>query len=292
MKHLLAVLVLASLGLKSFSQQATSYNHYYNHPFMYNPAFAGAENQGQVTAVSRMQWAGSDRAVTSAFVTAELPLKKNIAIGGRFYSDRQGLINNTAGLLTFAYHLPLNDHSRLSFGVSAGASRQGISTGNLNVSNPDDPTIGSAENNRSGFEGDFGLNYNYKSLNLGVALPSLFRSDRDNVNFGQQKGQVFLFSAAYKINTGFAEIVPQLIYRNKSEFQGRTQTMLTLYFKQNFWAGGLYRFSYGPAFYGGFKINSHFKAGYAYETSPDGQSTSIGATHEVFLSYQFAKKGQ
>ncbi|PTT00761.1 hypothetical protein DBR11_09050 [Pedobacter sp. HMWF019] len=289
MKYLLAVLMLALFGEKSFPQ-VSSYNHYYNHPFMYNPAFAGIEDMGQLTAVSRMQWAGSERVVSSAFITAELPLKKNIAIGGRFYSDKQGLINHSGGLFTLAYHLPLSSNSKLSFGISAGASKRSVSTGNLNVSSPDDPIVGNPENNRGGLDGDFGVNYNYKGLNLGVAMPSLFGSDKDDIRFGQQKGQLVLLSAAYKINTDFASIVPQVIYRSKSEFQGKTETMLTLYFKQNFWGGSLYRFGYGPAFYGGFKINPHFSLGYAYETGPGGRSVSISGTHEISLSYQFAKK--
>lgn len=291
MKHLFAFLLVALLSFKGFSQQGTSYNHFFNNPFMYNPALAGAEDQGQITAVSRMQWAGASRAVSSAFVTAELPLKRNISIGGRFYSDKQGMINNTSGLVTLAYHLPLSSASKLSFGISAGASRYDISTADLNVSNTDDPAIGSAENNRGGFDGDFGAAYSYKGLNIGLALPSLFRSSGGNNSFDRDRGQMVLLSAAYKIKTGLAFIEPQIIYRNKSGFQGKTETMLTLYFKQNFWAGGLYRFDYGPAFYGGFKINPHFKLGYAYETSPNGGNSSISGTHEIFLSYQFAKKG-
>ena len=257
---------------------------------MYNPAFAGSEDYGQITAVSRMQWAGADRAVSSAFVTAELPLRKNISIGARFYSDKQGMISNTSGLLTLAYHLPLNSSSKLSFGISAGASRYNISSTNLNVSSADDPAIGSEQNNSGGFDGDFGVNYKFKNLNIGVALPSLFKSYGTSNSLNQNKGQMVLLSAAYKISTSFAFIEPQVIYRNKNELMGKTEMMLTLYFKQHFWAGSLYRFDYGPAFYGGFKINPHFKLGYAYETSPTGGNSSISGTHEIFLSYQFAKK--
>lgn len=278
-------------GIQAYSQQQTSFNHAYYSPFLYNPAFAGAGNKAEIIGLSRMQWAGADRSLSSALITAGMPLAKNMAIGARLSSEKLGLIGNTDADLIFAYHLPLDQQSTLSLGISAGISTLSVSTSKLNATDLDDQVLFNADHNRSLLQGDIGISYRREEFDFGISAPALIGQRKWAGTIAEDNRRQFIFSTAYRFSFGQAIVEPRAIFKTVSTYQGKMETMLTLYLKERFWAGGIYRFDYGPAFYGGFKISQHFKTGYAYEPGPTRNPSPIGATHELCLSYQFPKKG-
>ena len=289
MRLFISILIIVA-ALNSFAQQPATYNHYYLNPYVYNPAYAGASGYGQITASNSMQWTGPDKTFSTSYLTAELPLKKNITIAGRFYSDREGLLYSCSAALTFVYGVKLANDQRISFGLSGGGQKRSLSKTRLNVADGDDLTI--ADYNSSGADGNFGITYQVKQLTLGFALPSLITpagvdGEKSNSNLSN-----YLLSASYRIKSDILTVEPQLLYNSNTQFAGHFEGMLTCYYKDAFWAGGLYKTQYGPSVYCGFRINSAFKAGYAYQTGTGKTQGAINGIHEILISYQFGQKQQ
>lgn len=283
-------ILLTVAALNSFAQQSATYNHYYLNPYVYNPAYAGASGYGQIIASNRIQWAGPNKTFSTSYLTAELPLRKNITIAGRFYSDREGLLSSSSAVLTFVYGVKLADDQHISFGLSGGGQKRSLNKNKLNVADGNDLTI--ADYNSSSADGNFGISYQFKQLNLGFALLSLFApahfdGQKDNSNLSN-----YLLSIAYKIKSDIVTVEPQFLYNSNTRYAGYFEGMLTCYYKDSFWAGGLYKTQYGPSFYCGFRINTAFKAGYAYETGTGKMQGAINGVHEILISVQFGQKQQ
>ena len=284
MKKQIFILIVFFFTLEGYAQQ-NNYNHAYYSPLIYNPALAGDQGEIKIIALSSRQWVGSENAVSSTMITGGLPLAKHLAIGARLSSDKVGLINNTAASMILAYHLRLSAESNLSFGLSTGAAKTALGTSDLNAADGDDQLLGSIGLNETGFQGGFGLSYRNKRLDLGISSPSLISKKSTVSRFLLKNGKQFILSGGYKFPVGQVLLAPRAIFRTQNEFQGKLETMMTFYLKESFWLGGLYRFSYGPAFYGGFNIGKSFKVGYAYALGPGSATAVVNGTHEIFLSY-------
>lgn len=289
MRFFIFILLIVA-ALNSFAQQPATYNHYYLNPYVYNPAYAGASGYGQITASNSMQWTGSDKAFSTSFFTVELPLKKNITIAGRFYSDREGLLSSSSAVLTFVYGVKLADDQHIRFGLSAGGQRRSLNKNKLNISDGDDVSV--ADYDSGGANGNFGVSYHFNQLNLGFALPTLLSPAGFNDQKTHSNLSNYLLSASYKINSGIVTLEPQLLYNSNTPYAGHVEGMVTCYYKDDLWVGGLYKVQYGPSYYCGFRISSAFKAGYAYEPCNGNAQGVINSIHEILIRYQFGQKQQ
>ena len=110
-----------------WSQQEASFSLYmFNHQAI-NPAYVGAQDYTQITAVNRSQWNGIIGSPETQAITFGHQFKnKNIGLGISSVIDRIGPTQNTSVALDFAYQLKLNDKNlRLGLGLKvSGRSYQ------------------------------------------------------------------------------------------------------------------------------------------------------------------------
>ncbi len=132
--------ITASLGL--FAQQDVSFSQYFFNPLYINPAYAGSRGVFSGTMVYRTQWVGLEGAPTTESVGMHgMVPNSNVGLGLQFYNDNTGPLTTTDVSAIFAYHLPLSDDMKLSFGIEGCMDNLSIAMNRIALENQADPTF-------------------------------------------------------------------------------------------------------------------------------------------------------
>lgn len=206
--------VLAALiGIsKAKAQTNPLLNQYFNNTYLANPAMAGQAGGANVDLAYRTQWNNIPGAPVIQNLTATYGWDR-VGVGLNMNLDKAGLQRQTRILASYAYHLPLNETSKLHFGLSAGFMNQRVDMQDL-IGDPNDNQVGAYNtDHRTYFDGDFGLGLTTNSLNLDFALVNLknyFKKD----NLKLINTPSVYASAGYKINLGENLFQPKVAYRS------------------------------------------------------------------------------
>lgn len=147
---LIHILLLWSITL-CFAQQDAQFTQFLFNKLYINPAFAGVEQETQFSFIHRSQWAGyqasfDDGGAPStqvlSFNTA-IP-KYNSGIGFNAVLDRLGPLSNIELQLSYAYHVKLENESRLSFGIRGGMYARIVDFDKYRLVDSGDDLIGSS----------------------------------------------------------------------------------------------------------------------------------------------------
>ncbi|RAI97530.1 type IX secretion system PorP/SprF family membrane protein [Chitinophaga skermanii] len=201
-------IALASLALSFGTLQAQDVSRsaaplqpmgtqFFGNQYIGNPAFAGIDTGVHISLARRAQWNSIPGAPVSLNGAADAMFLERVGGGIQVYNDKAGLINRTKVSLTYAYHLPLNDVSRLHFGISAGINNERLDRSQLN-GDPNDPNLNAFNRRENYFEGDFGMAYTSHNLTIQGSLPNImnvFRPSDDRTI----DGAFFYAAAGYKI---------------------------------------------------------------------------------------------
>src|SRR3546814_8009213 len=97
---------------------------------------------------ARSQWTGITDAPKTLYDTLNTPWrgrhgqKSNLGVGGKVFVDQTGPILFSSAELNGAYHLPLNETSRLSFGMGIGVNYRRVDFSKVQLEDPNDPIYG------------------------------------------------------------------------------------------------------------------------------------------------------
>ena len=172
-KDFCLIIILLTLYNYCISQDYSVYEGYYFSPFLVNPAVTGAESYPVADLSVKQQWIGFPDAPTTfqlsgnyrigkydfydpkGFVNkGPLKLKDRIGIGAAIYRDINGPSNYTGGLISYAYHMPVNYKTNFSFGIAAVGSYYSFNSSLLKPDEPDDYFLINGNDNK------FRLNFN------------------------------------------------------------------------------------------------------------------------------------
>ncbi|MBN1118829.1 MAG: PorP/SprF family type IX secretion system membrane protein [Bacteroidales bacterium] len=99
---------------------------------------------------------------------------ERIGVGGGIYSNVYGPFREISFLLGYSYHIPINDNSNLSLGMSAVLNHYGVSNSDIKPRDPGDPLV-DFESQLSA-NASFGLFYYHKNYFAGVSSTNLFNT--------------------------------------------------------------------------------------------------------------------
>lgn len=266
--------MLAAAGISA--QQIPLYNHSFFESYIANPADVGLANRSGVTLVNRRQRMGDETSMSTSLLTAQLPLPHKLAMGVLLVSDRQGMLANRSGMLTVGYHSQLGKQQQLRFAVSAGGLRRSIRQQQVNMTDPDDPTLLDDRYNGTGLAGNAGLSYQFDNLQVGFAISGLFD---EKANWSA--------SMSYRFGWPVLQLMPQIRMLPAFGHGVRTEGQCTVFLKEQLWLGMAYRQQSGAVYHGGCTISRTISVGYAYE-----QRThhGVGGTHELLLNIRFGRR--
>ncbi|UKJ08572.1 PorP/SprF family type IX secretion system membrane protein [Solitalea lacus] len=209
---LMTIVLSFGISLPTMAQMRSMPAQYYFNQYLGNAALAGADSSLSMTMSYNKQNNGLPGAPVNAFASVDGFFGKRVGLGLNVLNQKAGLFNQTRVALSYAYHLPVAEDKRLSFGLSAA-----VGTGSLYLDESngdrDDGSLTDYNARSAYFDIDFGLAYAAQGLTLQAAVPS-FRNHIIKDSHQTAERPSFYSSASYKFNLGeqINSIEPKLCF--------------------------------------------------------------------------------
>lgn len=279
----------------AYAQEPVPFRQFYFNPYLFNPSYNASSGFTEISVVYRKQWVNFNDAPTIAGLNVQIPTKSKVSVGFNFISQEVIALRNSTLMATFGYAIPLAENQFLRFGLSGG-----LGMNNLNLKegeyDPNDPVIINALQNNYYVDGNFGVSYQLKGLNIGFALPHLFKppfvssSEFSADEFSPMDNQLASASYKFRTATGQFSIEPIFIYRNSNNLQLHSFDFgALLHFKEKISLGGTYGTAQGPGFFLGMNLGT-FRFSYSFELPPSNTNFINTNSHEIQLSARLGKK--
>ncbi|HEX2394983.1 MAG TPA: PorP/SprF family type IX secretion system membrane protein [Bacteroidales bacterium] len=239
-----------------YSQEKSIYNQAYIDPFIINPACAGSELFPIVRLSVENRWIGFRNSPSTILLTGNTrignydfytpkglinkgPLKigDRVAFGGAVYYDNNGPLKSTGGMLSYAYHIPLNKVSRLSMGLSVYLLNKTVNTAELEPDQVEDEYLFKEQNDLFRVNFGVGLFYHRKNFFSGLSVNELF-SMQTKSSYRDVKMPGYYFLAGYKFEevTRSLDFEPSIIVRKPSDEDLYFDFYARIYFMKFHWA--------------------------------------------------------
>lgn len=293
---LLLYLIFSTSSL--YAQFKPRYSQYTLNPFIYNPAFAGKEGRYELHLNHKRQWIGIQDAPIVSTLSFHSGFSSGLSLGLNAYNYSRGVIRTNSAQLTIGYQAHLGLQHSLQFGLSGVFSHTGLDY--TRIENPNDPAVLSGYYNKTVKDGQFGLNYHIKGLNLGFTLSSLLNKN----SFGWGTADLstgaentvnpfnsYIINADFQFNLGQSPLAlhPYLLYHVDPSASAQWEAGSMLYFYKKFHVGSSFRQNYGITAMTGFRLDKTIALGYAYEFANQIVNNIGQGSHEIQLSIHFGK---
>ncbi len=268
---------------------------HYQNQYLINPAMAGKESGLVTNILYSKQLINLPGAPTTKIMTLSYKNEdKRIGLGLNLMVDKVGIIDRTRLMGTYAYHLPINEESKLRFGLSLGFMKERISNSAISEASNDITLI--RFNERPIFiDGDFGMSYEYKGLQAQAIIPNLrsfFSGDNSKIS-NVVNHVVSTFALTYKFELKQANdisIAPTIMLNQIKGFDNILDVGLNTSLKDDKFSLLLMYHSTKNASIGlGTKFNNNITLNAIYRTSPVSLGSNSNGNMEIGLSANLFK---
>ena len=153
-----AWIFLVAFGATSWTataQQQLRRSQFVTNTYLANPAVAGTEPGMVLSSTFRHQWAGFEGAPSTMLLSGHQALPNGLGAGVILYKDDMGgAIHQTGIEVTGAYSILLNNQDAVSFGLSMKGNQFVFDGTDLEVYQPNDPSLPGT------LESTFGIDFN------------------------------------------------------------------------------------------------------------------------------------
>ena len=283
------------------AQQLPIFNQYFLNPYLNNPAFAGANDDTRAFLIYRRQWADIDGAPETQGFTLESRLKNtNLGLGLSLFNDITNILGRTGGFLSSSVDVNLSPNQKLKFGISLGFQQNRIYFDRIRADDGSDEAFLRDLDNRTTFDGNVGIAYSFKSLQLGAAVDQVFENrlkfqnsgDFNEIEFQLVRHYFLTAQYEFKLANKWA-LTPLVASRIAQGLRSQTDFNLKIQYDDLIWLNPAYREGFGFALSLGFNIEDTYSIGYSYEV-PVQNALSVfgGNSHEITLGIKFKRKGK
>lgn len=315
LRHIFALLALATLALPARSQTDVLLSQAYAMPTLYNPGYAGSTDMLRLRAAGRLQWIGIKHAPRAFVGAADMPLTllgKTFGVGAVVAQESYGLYS-TLQLGAQAGFKLKKFGGTWSIGVQAGMFDQGFKGSEVILPDDDDFHEGNDDGlptmdvHGTAFDMAAGISYTHKNFTAGFSCTHLLSptvtlrtssgsgstsgggmgrasSDLENEYVYQAK-RTFYFQAQGNIpvkNTLF-DILPSVLVA--SDLTNTTAVVLARARYRKFLSFGAgYRWNDAVVA----TVSAEFKnffVGYSFDYSTSSLARASSGSHEVFVGY-------
>jgi type IX secretion system PorP/SprF family membrane protein len=302
MRILLLSFVLLITQLAN-AQQMPLYSQYIFNGLVINPAYAGSKSVTNANATYRSQWMNIDGAPTTQTLSIDGSPQKQNGYGFQMENDQLGAQGQLTLLGTYAYRISLTEQSRISFGISGGASRSAVNKAMLTTVDPNDPLVQNLAEKRWRPDARFGVFYNTDRYYAGVSVANLLAdvTAKDNFinvyrNYFFNTGYLFTLNEKVKLKPG---IMVRENFHTPTNIDFNAFVLLD----DRLWLGSSFRTGVGffhpnlshdlvrrdaMIMAAEYYINDSFRVGYSYDFDVAGLRSYN--THEISLGYYLMKK--
>lgn len=272
----------------AFGQDLPLFSQKLTNSFIYNPSVAG-NGKGSLTLSHRRFWSGLDDASSSNLLSLHLPFAYDrFGAGVNLFSEKVGIYDRTYVSGAFAYHVRFNDESALSMGVSAEYNNFQINTSRLDVRDEGDQLLVGSDVAQSSTDFSFGLSYQSRFFDTGVAINRL----NTGLGINGESSQLSEFYSAYiagKIPLASDKhlLEPIFTYRQLSTESNQYDAGLYYTFNNAITIGGGYRSGSQFTATAALRFANKFLIGYSYESFNSDFRANVGNSSEITLRIDF-----
>jgi len=284
-------------------QENSIYENYYLNPSIINPAAAGAEYYPTGDISVRRQWMGFPDAPTTFLLTGcyrvgkygfydprgfvnKGPLKhgSRIGLGASIFRDADGPLACTGGLIAYAYHIPLNADSRLSFGLSATGTYHTFNSSLLSPDDPNDPYLLNGNDNIFRANFNLGIYFYHEDYFVGLSANKMLPDIR-NVHDAKQEQPSFFLMGGYKFlqYTGTFILEPSVMIKKLAGTDPSVDVHTKLYINRLNWIALSYSSTNKVNVRFGLRLYKMLYAGYNYEFTFSKIAFYNAGSHEIHL---------
>lgn len=296
MKQIYRIAIPLALLLYCTASQAQNQLHlsqYMLYQPMLNPASAASYDNFNGALLYRKQWVGFDGAPSVQGVSFSAPLKgKKHFVGFTLFNDKISVNRRLDFVATYAYRLPLNEKSNLSFGLSAGIGTLQSNLSDVELVNPNDPVFSGNTQTFVAPQFKFGIYYFTKKFYAGFALPRLldnkliYEGDFKNkssfsfktMHYHLHVGRIFKLSEKFDLNSS-------LLMKQVSGSPMQLDINAQVTYNELVSVGLSYRTAQIMVAMLNFRITKHFKVAYAYDIDLSPLKNVSSNSHEIMLIF-------
>ena len=290
------VALLASASFTAHAQQDPLASQYMFNELPLNPAYAGTRNDPNVTATFRKQWANLDGAPVTQTISYDQKLKQKMGLGIVLLNDKIGVTGQTDFYANYAYHLKLGNALNLSLGLRGGVSNYRANLTKLQVWDQGDATF--SQNIVKKWLPNFGTGaflYAEKFYG-GISIPHMLNYDPSTFMHAKlshvpmtERHYYIIGGAKYDINQKFS-FDHSILFKVVPGAPAQLDINTIAYYKKMFGIGISYRTRDGIVALAQFCSKDKIKIGYAFDYSFSALANYTNGSHEIMLSYNFAKE--
>lgn len=288
------VVVVLGMPFTAFGQQHPQYTMYMANNYILNPAVAGIEPYIDMKLAVRSQWVGMDDAPQTLYATVNSPLsitdfqRNRVGVGGKVFVDRTGPIMLSAGEVNVAYHLPLTEKYKLSFGAGAGVTHHRIDINEIRFEDPNDPIYGVDRFSRTAPVINAGLWFYATDMFIGIAAQNLLENDFSLTSSvpgetGMGLYRHYFMTAGYRFKLGDFYVTPSAMVKFVRPAPMGYDINLKGQFSDRFWGGVTWRHQDGVAAMAGFFITSKLNVAYSYDFINSDLRRHSRGSHEIIV---------
>ena len=238
-----------------------------------------------------------DGAPTITNLSLQAPLNNRVSAGVNVINDSKGFFNNSVLLFSLGYHVQMQDHVFVRFGISAGCSWNTVDMKKLEAIN--DPALTSVLNKNASLAGNAGVSLHAKLFHLGIALPTIFSPSyvsQDAFNIKEVKpfqALILNVSNRFYFNKNKNIFEPYAVYRINTGLPSQFEFAGVVHLNHVVWVGGSYKQDFGISALGGIKLKNMLAIGASYSIQKNGINELNSPSFEISLNYLFGshKKG-
>ena len=296
------ILIISAIiySLSIFAQQVPINDQYFTNPYFTNPAKAGFDGNTKAFLYNRQQWTGIQNAPsTSLFSIDGATNNDKIGLGLMLSNDVDNIFNRTSVYGTYSYKIKITDNQYISLAASAGIMNVHIAFEDVVADNTNDQLLLSTDANKTNFSANFGLNYKFKGLQVGLVAYQLagsrfhYETQTQGKDINYQLIQHFMGVISYKI-LAIPEkltITPNVILRSAIGISPQIDAGAMVKYKDFVWANIGWRQNACAYISLGGIVYDNITIGGAYEYNTGSISKFAGSTFEVIVGYTFGKRG-
>lgn len=175
---------LLALPFGMFAQQEPQYTQYMYNTQIINPAYSGNREMLSLGLLYRSQWVGIEGAPKTATFTINSAIgkRRNMGLGFSVIHDEIGPATQTDVAIDYAYAIPVDQNTRLSFGLKGGFDVLDVDFTKLDIFNPNDPIYQQNIDNRWQPKIGVGMYLNTDHWYAGVSVPNMLETKHYNTS--------------------------------------------------------------------------------------------------------------
>ncbi len=316
MKKLIIILAIALFGTATvFAQDYPGVTQKYRYLPYFSPALAGVNDYVDINVGFNFQPSGLNNSMNTNFFSGYYSTgasqnshnsirgtqsvddfySRRKSVGMKFgfgtavFNENTGYVGKTYNSNTVAIHVPIADHTYLSFGVAGGFNFANADVAKIEVERPDDPVYQSYLNDgkNTSYHLDLGLAAISDDFYVGVGLNNLVNGYMSGNESLTRKIIVINYMGGYRVyHSNDLEILVMSMVNTQSNFDLSWNAGVRGRYRQILMAGVNFSGQGTVITQFGIQISDYINFGYAF--SYRSSSTAVvSSTHEIGIGIRF-----